>query len=386
MQKQYDIGILGGGQLGAMLIQAAKPYGLRIKVMDNDPRAPCSALADTFVCASLLDEDSVYDFGYDCYALTLEIEAVNALALQRLEGDVLILPSFVLVQRLQNKLEQKRFFVAHKFKSAVFYDNIQEAKDYAAYERFFPCIEKHALGGYDGKGVQKLASVDEAISLGWHKDAFIEEEIAIQKELAVVLARDTQGIIEVFDCTGMAFHPKGYLLKKLHCPAHIADHLANQTITTAKNIARRLNYIGVLAIEFFLSKDNILYVNELAPRVHNSGHHSIEAYNVSQFEQHIRLLLQKPLQKPRLRAPAILLNILGAPHQEGVPRYDDLLSLKEPNVFVHLYNKVNTKPYRKLGHITVMASSFSKKAIDYMQDSAKDLEALIWVQSQNKLN
>ncbi len=348
------VGILGGGQLGRMLIQQAINYNINIKVLDPDINAPCKNLCDTFVTGSLTDFDTVYKFGKQTDLLTIEIEKVNVEALQQLEDEgVLVYPQSRIIRLIQDKGLQKEFFKQNEIPTAPF-QLIASKEALQASEIEFPYIQKLRKDGYDGRGVYKVKSKSDL------KDAFdapsiVEEWIDFEKEIAVIVARNEDGEVKTFPCVEMEFNPDVNLVEFLISPSTLPVEILKEADQLAIQIAEALKITGVLAVEMFLTKDGKILVNELAPRPHNSGHHSIEGNQTSQFEQHLRAIFNLPLGETTAIGNAVMINLLGEPGYEGLAAYEGLEDiLKETGVHLHLYGKQFTKPYRKMGHITIV--------------------------------
>lgn len=346
-----QLGILGGGQLGRMLIQAALNYNLTTKVLDPDAQAPCHSLCNTFVQGSFMDYDTVLAFGQDVDLLTIEIEHVNLDALKALEQQgKQVFPQAQVLELIQDKGTQKQFYQQHGIPTAPF------TLDVANYAGPFPVMQKLRRLGYDGKGVKKINDA-RALAVGFTEPSLLETFIPFQKELAVVVARNQRGDISTYPTVEMKFHPEANLVEWLLAPARISETIDQQARAIAMQVAEALKVVGVLAVEMFLTQTGEILVNEIAPRPHNSGHHTIEANYTSQYDQHLRAILNWPLGNSAARDVAVMVNLLGEPGFTGVANYQNLEHvLAEPNVYVHLYGKTETKPLRKMGHVTVLAA------------------------------
>lgn len=369
--QSYRVGLLGGGQLGRMLIQAAIEYPLSIHVLDPAADAPCRPFAHHFTQGSLTDYDTVYQFGQQVDLLTIEIENVNTEALLRLQAEgKTIYPDPSTIRLIQDKREQKQFFAANNLPTAPFH-LVHNRADILPYLNQFPLVNKIAKAGYDGRGVKVLkdqADVEQAFDA----PGLVEQYIPFEKELAVLVARNPQGEIAVFPVVEMVFHPEENLVEYLMAPADIKLKIAQQAQQLAKEVVARLEYVGIMAVELFLTKKRELLINELAPRPHNSGHHTIRANYTSQYEQHLRAILGYSLGATDQMSPAAVVNLLGAPDHLGPARYRGLKSvLRIPGVYPHIYGKSETRPYRKMGHITILDAD--RKHLKHKADQVKAL-------------
>jgi 5-(carboxyamino)imidazole ribonucleotide synthase len=349
MQK---VGILGGGQLGRMLLQAAANYPVITYVLENDPACPAAHLCHHFVQGDIRDFDAVYRFGKQVDSLTIEIESVNVDALERLEAEgVKVYPTPAALRTLKNKVLQKLFYRDKEIPTAPFVV-LENRAALTAHEAELPAVLKIGEGGYDGRGVQVLRGPED-FALGFDAPSVLEKLIPIKKEIALIVATDGRGATAIYPATEMVFHPELNLLDYQVCPAEIPRETLWKAEAMAMMVVKGLGSPGIFAVELFLDNLGDVWVNETAPRVHNSGHHTIEAAYCSQFDMLWRVLLGYPLGNPELRQPSALLNIVGAPGYEGPARYEGLDDvLKMSNTFVHLYGKQVTKPGRKMGHIT----------------------------------
>jgi 5-(carboxyamino)imidazole ribonucleotide synthase len=347
------LGILGGGQLGRMMVEAASPLNLKIKILDPNPEAPCANMEVDFVVGDFNDEETVYAWGQDCERITIEIEHVNIAALKRLrdEGTV-VYPQPEILEMIQDKGLQKQFYATHDIATSDF-EVVENAQDDSRIA--VPCVQKLRTGGYDGKGVAVLQTAQDKEN-AMPGPSVLEPLVDIEKEIAVIVARDEQGNIETYDPVEMIFDPVANLVTRLAAPANITQKQSAQATELATALMQKLEMVGILAVELFLTKDGQLMVNEVAPRAHNSGHHTIEACVTSQFEQLVRCVMGLPLGQTRLKEPAVMLNLLGEPGHTGVAQYIGMHeALALPGVSVHLYNKKDTKPMRKMGHVTIVA-------------------------------
>jgi len=354
VEKYTQVGVLGGGQLGKMLIQAGIDLNLHFQVMDPDPLAPCHAVAHTFIQGEITEEAAVWELGQSCDVLTIEIEHVNTRALYRLERlGKRVYPSPKVIEAVQDKRKQKQFYHNRGFPTANFW-LIDDREQIYQYTDKLPLVHKTATAGYDGKGVKILHTQDD-IPDSFEGSGLIEEKIVIQKEIAVIVARNLRGQKEVFPAVEMVFHPEGNLVEYLLAPAELNEKLLKQAKDLALELADALDHIGLLAVEMFLTQDDQWLINEIAPRPHNSGHHTIKACMTSQYEQHLRAILNLPLGQSTQIVPAAMINILGRPDYEGPMRLDWLEDLlKIPGVYPFIYGKQVSKPFRKMGHITLI--------------------------------
>ncbi|MBC7913789.1 MAG: 5-(carboxyamino)imidazole ribonucleotide synthase [Pyrinomonadaceae bacterium] len=348
------VGILGGGQLGRMLIQQAINYNTNIRVLDPDVEAPCKNLCTNFVVGSLTDFDTVYKFGKQTDLLTIEIEKVNVEALQQLEEEgVLVYPQPRIIRLIQDKGLQKEFFKQNDIPTSPF-QLIASRQALKNTEIPFPYIQKLRKDGYDGRGVYKVKSAKD-LNDAFDAPSIVEEWVDFEKEIAVIVARNEDGEIKTFPCVEMDFNPDANLVEFLISPSTLPIEVLKQADQLAIQIADALKITGVLAVEMFLTKDGTILVNELAPRPHNSGHQSIEGNLTSQFEQHLRAIFNLPLGDTSAIGNAVMINLLGEKGYEGLAEYEGIEEiLKHPGVHVHLYGKKFTKPFRKMGHITIV--------------------------------
>ena len=353
------IGILGGGQLGQMFLENAYAYPFEVYNTDPDAQAPCSKLNPRFTKSSLLSYQDVFSFGQDKDILSIEIENVNTQALRDLEKiGIEVFPEPHIIELIANKCTQKEFFRENNIPTAEFL-TIQSAEDLQKYKDFLPAVQKLALGGYDGKGVKMLEN-EASLHTAFREASLLEKKVDIDKEIAVIVAQNKTGV-EVYEPVEMVFDSKLNLVDYLLAPARISEDKAAEAQNLAIKVIKSLNMTGILAVEMFLDKQGNLLVNEVAPRPHNSGHHTIEAAFCSQYDQHLRAITQMPLGNSKLHSKAGMLNILGAEGFEGKVFYEGLeKALALPKVYLHLYNKSITKPGRKMGHFTILGDTFEE--------------------------
>lgn len=357
------LGILGGGQLGRMLIQEAINYNVSIKVLDPDKDAPCKNLCDDFAVGSLTDFETVYNFGKGLDLITIEIEKVNADALEKLEDEgVLVYPQSRVIRLIQDKGLQKQFFKENNIPTSPF--RLIAQKENLNESGFkFPYFQKLRKDGYDGRGVYKLKS-EADFEKAFQAPSIIEEFVDFKKELAVIVARNADGEIQTFPCVEMDFNPDVNLVEFIISPSDLNPELLKQADELAIKIATDLKIVGILAVEMFLTKAGEILVNELAPRPHNSGHQSIEGNYTSQYDQHLRAIFNLPLGDTKCINHAVMINLLGEKGFEGLADYEGIDEvLKLPGVYIHLYGKKVTKPFRKMGHVTIIDEN-REKAIE----------------------
>jgi 5-(carboxyamino)imidazole ribonucleotide synthase len=361
--SNLKLGIIAGGQLGKMLIQEASKWDLVTYVLDNDENCPAKSIASFYIKGSNIDFDSVYQFGKMVDILTFEIENVNIEALKKLKSEGLrIAPDPDILKLIQDKGLQKEFYKNNGIPTSAF--KIYESKATILNgidkgEINLPFVQKLTKGGYDGHGVTVVNSKNDLTKL-LSGVSVIEEKVEIEKEISVIVARNRKGEIKSFPVVEMYFDPIANLVDELICPALITVEQSEKAVNLASEIIELLNMEGLLAVEFFIDSKGEVIVNEVAPRPHNSGHHTIESIITSQFEQHLRAVLNLPLGSTKIKLPSVMINILGADGYEGPVIYEGLSeSLAIDGVKIHLYGKKITKPNRKMGHVTIMSSSIN---------------------------
>lgn len=351
----FKLGVLGGGQLGRMLIQSAIDYNLFVKILDPDPNAPCREIASEFVNGPLTDFDVVTEFGKDCNVITIEIENVNTQALKELQKQgKKVYPEPEIIELIQDKRVQKQFYIDNGIPTANFSlvnskQEVQLAKDR------LPFVNKLGKEGYDGRGVQVIKTESD-LENAFDAPGLIEDLVNFKKEIAVIVARNESGEISSFPVVELVFHPTANLVEFLFSPAQISEQLIARAQEVASMVIEKLCMTGLLAVEMFVTQEDEILVNEIAPRTHNSGHHTIEANNTSQFEQHLRAVLNMPLGETSLKVPAAaMVNLLGEDGFAGPAKYEGLAEvLGISDTHIHLYGKKLTKPFRKMGHITLV--------------------------------
>ena len=379
--KYKKIGILGGGQLGKMLLDVTRRYDLYTKVLDPSADAPCSVGSKEFVQGSFNDYDTVMQFGQDCDIITIEIENVNTQAMKDLQGmGKKVFPQPEIVELIKNKVDQKQFYKDHQVPTAPWFSFKNKAEMLRRIEKNstqLPFVWKAAVGGYDGRGVIIVRSKSDIISIP-DVPGLIEELAAIEHEIAIVAARNEAGEIRVFPPVEMAFHPVANLVEYVFCPADLSAEYLDAAGVIAQSLVEKLQIVGLLAVEMFVSKKGDIWVNECAPRVHNSGHLTIEACITSQFEQHLRAILGFPLGNTKLVRPAVMVNLTGEENYTGPVFYEGAEQmLATEGAYMHLYGKTETRPYRKMGHVTITADS-----LDKAKENAMKVKDILKVKTQ----
>jgi len=349
-------GILGGGQLGRMLLQEAANYPVEVSVMEKDPSCPSAKLCHHFIPGDITNYDDVIRFGEGLDVITIEIENVNVEALFALEKKgCRIIPKPEALRTIKNKILQKEFYALHQIPPAA-YKVLQNREELNNNIDFLPAVHKLATGGYDGKGVQ-IIKKQEDIPLGFDAPAVLEKMISIEKEIAIIVAVAENGKTAIYPPVEMFFDPILNLLDLHLCPASMPEKTLWKAEAIALTVARKLDSPGIFAIEMFVDKEGNVWVNETAPRVHNSGHHTIEAHYSSQFDMLWRIILNYPLGNTAMIMSSMMVNLLGAEGYSGKTHYEGLEEiLSIPDVFVHLYGKTDTKPGRKMGHATIISN------------------------------
>jgi len=352
------VGILGGGQLGRMLLQAAANYDVTTYVLENDPNCPAAHLCHHFTKGDITNYDAVYQFGKNVDALTIEIEAVNVDALEQLEKEgVKVYPTPAAIRIIKNKILQKQFYTQNEIPTSEYFIT-QSKSDLVNHISFLPAVHKLGEGGYDGKGVQVIHNESE-LELGFNAPSVLEKKIKIHKEIALIVAMDAKGETIIYPPAEMIFDPVYNLLDYQLSPAKLEEKQLWKAEAIARKVVTGLKSPGLFAIELFIDYQGDVWVNEAAPRVHNSGHHTIEANYSSQYDMLLRILMDYPLGNPDAILPSAIVNIIGAEGHTGNVFYEGLDEvLKMDNVFVHLYGKTQTKPGRKMGHVTIISNDY----------------------------
>jgi len=368
--QDFKLGVLGGGQLGRMMIQSAIDFNIDVHVLDPDPNAPCKNIATTFQSGALTDFDTVYEFGKSCDLITIEIENVNTDALLKLQSEgKKVYPQPEVIKLIQNKLHQKEFYRENGIPTSPFIPTANKVT-VGTHSDFLPFVNKLETEGYDGRGVQVIKSEKE-LHLAFEQRSFIEKLVDFDKEIAVIAARNESGQIETYPTVEMVFHPEKNLVEYLFSPAILSSELEEKAQSIAKSIIDKLGMVGLLAIEMFVTKDGEILVNEVAPRTHNSGHQTIEGSITSQFEQHLRAILNMPLGNTNNVIPTAMVNLLGEAEHTGLAVYNGLDEvLNTEGVHLHLYGKKITKPFRKMGHVTITSNDMSdlKEKVKFVKE------------------
>jgi 5-(carboxyamino)imidazole ribonucleotide synthase len=351
--KSFRLGMIGGGQLGRMFIQEATNFDVHVHVLDPDENAPCKSISNDFTVGSLTDYESVLNFGSDKDLLTVEMENINVDALETLESmGKKVFPQSRVLRIIQDKGLQKQFYTQNNIPTADFF-LVENETEILNHLELFPLVQKMRKGGYDGKGVQILRNEFD-LEKTFKVPSILEKMIPFQKELSVIVARNEKGETAVFPTVECEFNSNANLVEFLFSPASVDEKIEINARKIAVDIIEKLEMIGILAVEFFLLENGELLVNEMAPRPHNSGHHTIECNVTSQFEQHMRSILNLPLGSTDILQNGVMINLLGEEGYEGSAIYEGLEEvLSLDGVKVHLYGKETTKSFRKMGHITV---------------------------------
>ena len=356
--SEFKLGILGGGQLGKMMLYETRKFDIHTCVMDASEEAPCKIGCNEFVIGDLLDFDAVYNFGKKVDVLTIEIENVNTKALEKLENEgVKVYPPTFALHIIQNKAKQKLFYVDNNIPTAPFsrFAYASEIKDSIEHSSLdFPFVWKSAQFGYDGQGVKIIRSIEDLEGLP-HGECITEEMIPFKNELAVIVARNLSGEVVTYPVVEMEFHSEANQVEYVICPARIDKKVAEKAREIALKVSNSIKHVGLLAVEMFQTKEDEILVNEVAPRPHNSGHYSIEASYTNQFEQHIRAILDLPLGNTDSKVAGIMVNLVGAEGHTGNVVYENMEAiLKLDGVTPHIYGKKQTRPFRKMGHVTIV--------------------------------
>ena len=380
--SDFKLGILGGGQLGKMMLYETRKWDIRTKVMDPSEEAPCKIACDEFVQGDLMDFETVISFAKDVDVLTIEIENVNVDALEKLEDEGLtVYPSSKTLRTIQNKANQKLFYVDHDIPTSLFtrFAYTSEIADSISNGGLkLPFVWKSAQFGYDGQGVKIVREIADLNELP-NVECIAEELVNFKNELAVIVSRNAKGDIATYPVVEMEFHPEANQVEYVICPARIDEAVAQKAKEVALKVSAQMEHVGLLAVELFQTQDDEILVNEVAPRPHNSGHYSIESSYTNQFEQHIRAILGLPLGKTDSKVAGVMVNLVGAEGHTGDVVYENMDTiLKMDGVTPHIYGKKQTRPFRKMGHVTIVDEDMSKaRAI------AQEVKAIIKVISKN---
>ena len=356
--SDFKLGILGGGQLGKMLLYDTRKFDIYTCVLDNSSEAPSRMACNEFTKGDLMDFDTVYNFGKQVNVLTIEIENVNVDALEKLENEgVKVYPSSKTLQRIQNKATQKLFYQDHNLPTAPFsrfayVSEIEDAIDNGGLK--LPFVWKAAQFGYDGNGVKIVRSIADLTDLP-KGECIAEQLVPFKNELAVIVVRSATGETKTYPVVEMEFHPEANQVEYVICPARISPEVAKKAQDIALKTSEAFNHVGLLAVELFQTEDDQILINEVAPRPHNSGHQTIEASYTSQFEQHIRAVLGLPLGKTDNKTAAVMVNLVGAEDYAGPVKYKNIEAIMAMDgVTPHIYGKKETRPFRKMGHVTII--------------------------------
>ncbi|TKS56065.1 5-(carboxyamino)imidazole ribonucleotide synthase [Mesohalobacter halotolerans] len=379
--SDFKLGILGGGQLGKMLLYETRKFDIQTKVLDPNPEAPCKIACNEFVRGDLMNYDTVINFAEDVDVLTIEIENVNVDALETLENlGKKVFPSAKTLKRIRDKGIQKQFYKDSGIPTSPFklYDNKSELlKDFTQGEIQLPIVWKSRTGGYDGRGVSILKTEADIDSLP-DTPCLLEQKINFKNELAVIVARSVSGETKTYPVVEMEFHPTANQVEYVICPARIDDHVSKQAQEVARKVSNAFEQVGLLAVELFQTQDDEILVNEVAPRPHNSGHYSIEGAFTNQFEQHLRAVLDLPLGSTESKVGAVMVNLVGDENHEGNVYYENIEKILElKGVIPHIYGKAQTRPFRKMGHVTIV-----DKNLNTARQTAEEVKGLIKVISK----
>ena len=356
--SNFKLGILGGGQLGKMLLSDTRKFDIYTCVLDASNEAPCKITSNEFHLGNLMDFDTVYNFGKQVDVLTIEIENVNVDALEALEKEgKKVYPSSKTLRTIQNKATQKLFYVDKNLPTAAFSrfaytSEIKEAINNGGLS--IPFVWKCAQFGYDGTGVKIVKAVQDLDGLP-NVECIAETLVPFKNELAVIVARNASGKTKTFPVVEMEFHPEANQVEYVICPARISEEVANKAKNVALNVSKAFNHVGLLAVEMFQTENDDILINEVAARPHNSGHQTIEASYTSQFEQHLRAILDLPLGRTGSKVGGVMVNLVGAEGFSGDVVYENIETImKMDGVTPHIYGKKQTRPFRKMGHVTIV--------------------------------
>ncbi len=362
--SKHKLGILGGGQLGKMMLYNTRKFDINTSVLDPNNEAPSRLACNHFVQGDLMDFETVFNFGKKVDTLTIEIENVNVEALKALEKEgVKVYPDSNTLATIQNKAEQKRFYIKQQLPTAAFkaYNN-KSTLEKAVSENVqsLPFVWKRARFGYDGNGVKIIRKHSDLDQLP-NGECIAEDLIPFKNELAVIVARNPKGEIKSYPVVEMEFHPEANQVEYVLCPARIPESVAKKATDVALKTVAAFQHVGLLAVEMFLTQNDDILINEVAPRPHNSGHQTIEASQTSQFEQHLRAVLNLPLGSTKNKACGVMVNLVGAEGHQGAVVYKNIEAIMAlEGVTPHIYGKKMTRPFRKMGHVTIVNSSIEK--------------------------
>jgi 5-(carboxyamino)imidazole ribonucleotide synthase len=379
--SNFTLGILGGGQLGKMMLYETRKFDITTHVLDPSLEAPCRIACDHFTHGDLMDYDTVYTFGKKVDILTFEIEGVNIEALEALEKEGRkVYPSSKTLRNIQDKGVQKKFYDTHKIPTTPFsvFETIALVKKaVASGELKLPFVWKSCTGGYDGKGVQVIKN-SQTLDVLPDCPCITEDLVAFKNELAVIVVRNPSAQVKTYPVVEMEFHPQANQVEYVICPARIDDKVAAKARSIAIQVSKAFEHVGLLAVEMFQTNDDQIIVNEVAPRPHNSGHYSIEASYTNQFEQHIRAILDLPLGNTASKVGGIMVNLVGEQNHTGDVAYQNIEEIMAMDgVTPHIYGKKQTRPYRKMGHVTIVNEN-----IDTAREIAQQVKQRIKVISK----
>lgn len=362
--SDFKLGILGGGQLGKMLLSDTRKFDIATLILDPSTEAPAQFGAYKFFQGDLMDFETVYEFSKQTDVLTIEIENVNLDALDKLEAEgKKVFPSPKTLRLIQHKGRQKDFYIENNIPTAPYkrFEDIQSLKDAVNNKEIsVPFVWKAAQFGYDGNGVKVVRTIIDLDKLP-NTECIAEQMIPFKNELAVIVARSVSGEIKTYPVVEMEFHPEANQVEYVICPARIPAAVSDKAREVALKVSEKYNHVGLLAVEMFQTEDDDILVNEVAPRPHNSGHYSIEASYTSQFEQHIRAILDLPLGNTDSKVAGIMVNLVGDEGYSGQVYYEGMEEiLKIEGVTPHIYGKRETRPFRKMGHVTIVNSDMTK--------------------------
>ena len=382
--SDFKLGILGGGQLGKMLLTETRKFDIQTLVLEPSEEAPARYSCNGFYKGSLMDFDTVYQFGKMVDLLTIEIENVNLDALDQLEAEGLpIYPSPKTLRLIQNKGKQKDYYVSNDIPTSPhqrFVDLNDLRNALAKDELEFPFVWKCAQFGYDGNGVKICRSALDLVKLP-DVECIAEEMVPFKNELAVIVARSVSGEVKTYPVVEMEFHPEANQVEYVICPARIDEKVAQKATEVALKVSEAFNHVGLLAVEMFQTADDEILVNEVAPRPHNSGHYSIEASYTSQFENHLRAILNLPLGNTDSKVAGIMVNLVGEEGYSGQVVYENIEKIMAiDGVTPHIYGKRETRPFRKMGHVTIVNENMSEAR--KIAEEVKNSIRVISVQSQ----
>ncbi len=379
--SNFTLGILGGGQLGKMMLYETRKFDITTHVLDPSLEAPCRIACDHFIQGDLMDYDTVYTFGKKVDILTFEIEGVNIEALEALEKEgKKVYPSSKTLRNIQDKGVQKKFYDTHKIPTAPFsvFETIAKVKKaVTSGELKLPFVWKSCTGGYDGKGVQVIKNY-QTLDVLPDCPCITEDLVAFKNELAVIVVRNPSAEVKTYPVVEMEFHPQANQVEYVICPARIDDKVAAKAKSIAIQVSKAFEHVGLLAVEMFQTNDDQIIVNEVAPRPHNSGHYSIEASYTNQFEQHIRAILDLPLGNTASKVGGIMVNLVGEQNHTGDVAYQNIEEIMAMDgVTPHIYGKKQTRPFRKMGHVTIVNQN-----IDTAREIAQQVKQRIKVISK----